>query len=76
MPRDQWHAAACKAVKTGMTFFTSSLVINEAVSLLQSRGHLSAALLSFASLGIRIAFTFDQHFRAAGFQTLSTRTKS
>src|SRR5712671_6856037 len=121
MPRDQWHAAACKAIKTGMIFFTSSLVINEVVSLLQSRGHLSAALLfleqvrrsaevqivhpdpvsqaeawdlferwgggganavdcvSFAvmgSLGIRVAFTFDQHFRAAGFKTLSTRTRS
>jgi len=120
MSRDQWHAAARNAIKTGMIFFTSSLVINEVVSLLQSRGHLSAALLfleqvrrsaevqivypdpvlqaegwdlfnrwsggganavdsvSFAimgSLGIRIAFTFDQHFRAAGFQTLSTRIK-
>jgi predicted nucleic acid-binding protein len=103
-----------------MNFFTSSLVVNEVVSLLQARGYLSAALLflerlrrggetqivypdpvlqsegwdlfnkwgggganavdcvSFAimaSLGIRLAFTFDQHFRAAGFQTLSTRTK-
>src|SRR5260370_36534080 len=121
MPRYQWHAAACKAVKTGMTFFTSSLVINEVVSLLQSRGNLSAALLflerirqsgdvhivhpdpvsqaegwdlfrrwgggganavdcvSFAimgSFGIRSAFTFDQRFRARGYQTLSTRTKS
>jgi predicted nucleic acid-binding protein len=117
MPRDQWHKAAVKAVKSGMTFFTSSLVINEVVSLLQARGHLSAALaflertrqgervqivypdpvlqaegwdlfgrwggaganavdcVSFAMmsrLGIRKAFTFDAHFRSAGFETLVT----
>ena len=44
MPRDQWHAEAVKAVHPGMTFFTSSLVINEVSSLLQARGYLSAAL--------------------------------
>jgi predicted nucleic acid-binding protein len=44
MPRDQWHEAALKAVTNEMMFFTSSLVINETVSLLQARGHLSAAL--------------------------------
>jgi uncharacterized protein len=116
MPRDQWHRAAIRAVKPGMTFVTSSMVINEVISLLQSRGHVSAALLfldqvrgsedaqivypdpalqaegwdlfgqwaggganavdcvSFAlmgRLGIRKAFTFDSHFRAAGFQTLA-----
>ena len=43
-PRDQWRAAAGKAVKPDMTFFTSSMVINETVSLLQSRGDLSTAL--------------------------------
>lgn len=44
LPRDQWHAVATNAVKPGMTFFTSSLVINEVISLLQARGYLSAAL--------------------------------
>ena len=45
MTRDQWHAAAIDAPKPGMTFFTSSLVINEVVSLLHTRGYFSAALL-------------------------------
>jgi Predicted nucleic acid-binding protein, contains PIN domain len=116
MPRDQRHGAAVKAVRTGMTFFTSSLIINEVISLLQSRGYFSAALtflesaqrseqvqitypdprlqteawdlfgrwggsganavdcVSFAimsRLGIRKAFTFDAHFHAAGFETIS-----
>ncbi len=116
MPRDQWHKAAVKAVRPGMTFFTSSLVVNEAISLLQARGHFSAALtfldrvrqsedvqilypdpvlqaeawelfgewgssganavdcVSFAMMkrmGIRRAFTFDDHFRAAGFEILT-----
>jgi len=116
MPRDQWHGAALEAVQPEMTFFTSSLIVNEVISLLQSRGHLSAALtflesvrrsdqvqitypdpalqteawdlfgrwggsgatgvdcVSFAMmsrLGIRMAFTFDAHFRAAGFETIS-----
>jgi hypothetical protein len=98
-----------------MAFFTSSLVINEVISLLQARGYLSAALTflerirrsgdvhilypdsalqaeawdqfgkwagsganavdctSFAlmrQLGIRRAFTFDAHFRMAGFEVL------
>jgi len=119
MTRDQWHRAALDAPKPGMIFFTSSLIINEVVSLLQSRGYLSAALLflerirqseevqvvhpdpmlqaegwdlfcrwgggganavdcvSFAMmgrLGIRKAFTFDGHFRSAGFQILVPRT--
>jgi uncharacterized protein len=116
MPRDQWHKAAVKAVRPGMTFFTSSLVVNEVISLLQARGHFSAALtfldrvrrsedvqilyadpvlqaeawalfgewgssganavdcVSFAMMkrmGIRRAFTFDDHFRAAGFEILT-----
>ena len=44
LPKDQWHKAAVRAVRPGMTFFTSSLVINESISLLQARGHVSAAL--------------------------------
>jgi uncharacterized protein len=115
LPKDQWHRASIRAVKPGMIFFTSSLVINEAISLLQSRGYFSAALtflgearrneevpiiypdaalqaegwdlfgrwggaganavdcVSFAMmarLGIRKAFTFDAHFRTAGFEIL------
>ena len=45
MPRDQWHRAAMGAVQPGMTFVTSSLVINETISLLQARGHFSAAVI-------------------------------
>jgi predicted nucleic acid-binding protein len=116
MPRDQWHKTAVKAARPGMMFFTSSLVINETISLLQARGHFSAALafldrirqseevqilyadaavqeeawdlfgewggsganavdcVSFAMMkrmGIRRAFTFDDHFRAAGFEILT-----
>lgn len=116
MPKDQWHKAAVQAVRPGMTFFTSALVINETVSLLQARGRFSAALaflditrqsedvqivypdpvlqaeawdlfaewggsganavdcVSFAlmkRMGIRRAFTFDSHFRTAGFEVLA-----
>ena len=116
MPRDQWHKAAAKAPRPGWTFFTSSLVVNETISLLQARGHFSAALafldairhneavqilypdpsiqaeawdlfgqwggsganavdcVSFSMMkrmGIRRAFTFDKHFRTAGFEILA-----
>jgi hypothetical protein len=115
MLRDQWHERAVKAAKPGLVFLTSSLVLNETVSLLQARGHLDAAFdflraarsasavevvypdavlqgagwdlfsrygalganavdcVSFAIMkrfGVRKAFTFDAHFRAAGFDTL------
>ena len=115
MPRDQWHDKALRAVRPGMTFFTSALVINETISLLQARGFFSAAIsflrearlsegvsiiypdavlqsegwdlfarwgpaganaidcVSFAmmrKLSIRKAFTFDGHFRTAGFDIL------
>jgi uncharacterized protein len=120
MPRDQWHRESIRAVKPGMIFFTSSLIVNETVSLLQSRGYFSAALaflarvrrneevqiaypdpamqgeawdlfgrwgsaganavdcVSFAMmarLGIRKAFTFDAHFRVAGFDILGAHRK-
>ncbi|MEP6962086.1 MAG: PIN domain-containing protein [Acidobacteriota bacterium] len=44
MPHDQWHRAALRAVAPGMKFFTSSLVVNETITLLQRRGFFSAAL--------------------------------
>jgi hypothetical protein len=44
MPRDQWHEKALRAVRPGMSFFTSASVINETISLLQARGFFSAAI--------------------------------
>jgi predicted nucleic acid-binding protein len=44
MSRDQWHKRAVAASKPGLEFITSSLVLNETVSLLQARGYLDAAL--------------------------------
>src|SRR5258708_22558499 len=44
MPNDQAHAKAVKAVKSDIIPVTSSLIINETVSLLQARGFLSAAI--------------------------------
>jgi predicted nucleic acid-binding protein len=115
MARDQWHGRAVAAAKPGLDYITSSLVLNETVSLLQARGYLDAAFeflenarsdspaqaifpdaalqgagwdlfirygalganavdcVSFAIMqkfGVRRAFTFDAHFRAAGFETL------
>ena len=115
MPNDQAHAKAVRAVKSDIIPVTSSLIINETMSLLQARGFLSAAIeflrearsspyvqivhidpiiqseawdlfvryggtgansvdsSSFAvmrRMGITKAFTFDRHFRAAGFETL------
>jgi predicted nucleic acid-binding protein len=115
MPRDQWHEKALRAVRPGTSFFTSTLVINETISLLQARGFFSAAIgflretrlsqdvsiiypdpvmqsegwdlfarwgsaganaidcVSFAmmrKMAIRKAFTFDEHFRVAGFDIL------
>ena len=113
---DQWHKRAQRAAAVpNLVAVTSSLVINETVSLLQSKGQLSSALTflrgirsspdirtihvdpvlqaeawdlfgkwcaigvnivdcaSFAimrSLSLRKAFTFDEHFRAAGFEIL------
>lgn len=115
MPNDQAHAKAIRAVKSGIIPITSSLIVNETVSLLQARGFLSAAIeflretrssphvqivqidsiiqaeawdlfVRYAGIGanpvdsssfavmrrmsITKAFTFDRHFRAAGFETL------
>jgi len=115
VPRDQWFQEAVHAARTDFRAVTSSLVVNETISLLQARGLLSTALAwlsgiradpktliiyvdaalqvegwslyhryagaganaidctSFAlmrSLNIKHAFTFDQHFRAAGFEIL------
>ncbi|MGA3072475.1 MAG: PIN domain-containing protein [Bryobacteraceae bacterium] len=115
MPRDQWHEKALRAVRPDITFCTSTLVLNETISLLQARGFVSAAIsflrearlshdvsivypdavmqsegwnlfarwgpaganaidcVSFAvmrKLSIRKAFTFDEHFRTAGFEIL------
>ena len=42
--RDQWHEKAMKAVVSHMDAVTSSVVINETISLLQAKGMLSAAL--------------------------------
>jgi predicted nucleic acid-binding protein len=115
VPRDQWHEKALRAVRPGISFFTSTMVVNETISLLQARGFFSAAIaflrevrasqevsivypdaamqgdgwdlfarwgpaganaidcVSFAvmrKLAIRKAFTFDEHFRIAGFDIL------
>jgi predicted nucleic acid-binding protein len=115
MTHDQWHAKALRAVKPGLNFCTSALVLNETISLLQSRGLFTTAIsflralrassdvmivypdaalqsdgwdlfarwgaaganavdcVSFAimrRLSIRRAFTFDEHFRTAGFEIL------
>ena len=41
---DQWHNVAVKAVRQGMAFSTSSLVVNETISLLQGTGYFLDAL--------------------------------
>ena len=115
VPRDQWFQTAEKVSHSGFRAVTSSLVVNETVSLLQARGLLSTALAwlqgvrsdpdtqiihvdaviqaeawdlfhrwggsganavdccSFAimrRMNIKKAFTFDRHFRTAGFEIL------
>lgn len=44
MPRDQHHLAASGAVESSLRYVTSSLVLNETISVLQARGYLSQAL--------------------------------
>ena len=115
IPRDQWFHEAEKAGRSEFRAVTSSMVVNETISLLQARGLLSTALgwlqgvrqdtntqivyvdavlqseawdlfhrwggsganpvdcASFAimrRMNIKKAFTFDQHFRTAGFEIL------
>ena len=41
---DQWHQRAKRAAKPGLRAVTSSLVINETISLLQAKGFFSPAL--------------------------------
>src|SRR6266404_3298790 len=43
-PHDQWHRRAVKALRNEDEAFTSSLVINETISLMQTRGYFSAAI--------------------------------
>jgi len=114
-PRDQWQQRTLRTLQPGLRMITSAAVINETISLLQSRGQISTALqflqeiranpaveivyldpalqadawdlfcrwggsganavdcTSFAIMrrfGIKKAFTFDRHFRAAGFDIL------
>lgn len=42
---DQWHRKALQVAKTADDYVTSSLVINETISLLQGRGLFSQALI-------------------------------
>ena len=45
MQRDQWHERAVESLRSEtMSLVTSSLVINETITLLQARGYFSAAL--------------------------------
>jgi len=44
-PRDQWHRLAKRAADPSGRAVTSSLVVNETVSLLQARGFFPAALM-------------------------------
>ena len=45
MKRDQWHVRARGAMPSEMSLVTSSLVVNETISLLQARGYFSDALV-------------------------------
>lgn len=44
LPHDQWRQFAPTVISPDTSPYTSSLVLNETISLLQSRGYLSAAL--------------------------------
>ena len=45
MKGDQWHERARGAMPSEMSLATSSLVVNETISLLQARGYFSDALV-------------------------------
>lgn len=47
---DQWHEAARRAVRPGMAFVTSNLVVNETLALLQKRRLFSAAVVFLREL--------------------------
>jgi predicted nucleic acid-binding protein len=42
--QDQWHRVAVRAFKPDDQLFTSSFIVNETISLMQARGHFSAAV--------------------------------
>src|SRR5437763_17165080 len=42
--QDQWHRTAVRAFKADDQLFTSSFIVNETISLMQARGHFSAAV--------------------------------
>ena len=44
MKHDQWHQRAVGVLRSEISLVTSSLVVNETISLLQARGYFSAAL--------------------------------
>lgn len=44
LPGDQWHSGAHRYPIVEAAAYTSSLVINETISLMESRGYLSSAL--------------------------------
>lgn len=70
MPRDQWHRRAAIAAKPGLDYVTSSLVVNETVSLLQARGHLEAGfeLLKHARTGPGVQIVYpDAALQQAGW---------
>ena len=83
-PRDQWHEKARQVRIEAGSAVTSSLVVNETISLLQEaawglfarHGGSGATIVDCASFaimrsqGIRRALTFDVHFSEAGFEIL------
>ena len=69
-PRDQWHKAAVRALNSEDEVYTSSLVINETISLMQAGGHFSAAVEFLretrANAAVQVVHT-DPAMQAAGW---------